>query len=53
VSTFKLYSWELAFILSMLEVRNSRELVMLRKISIVTALSSTLWAGILSPVGFA
>jgi ATP-binding cassette subfamily C (CFTR/MRP) protein 1 len=53
IKSIKLYGWELAFIQRVLSIRNDQELVMMKKIGVVTALNMTLWGGIPLLVAFA
>lgn len=46
IKSVKLFAWEASFIKKVLGVRNDKELRMLRKIGIVTALNTTMWTGI-------
>ncbi|KAF5351595.1 hypothetical protein D9758_007166 [Tetrapyrgos nigripes] len=52
IKSIKLYGWEFAFARKVLQVRNDQELVMLRKIGVVTSLNSMLWGGIPLLVAF-
>ncbi|KAF8892115.1 multidrug resistance-associated ABC transporter [Infundibulicybe gibba] len=52
IKSIKLYAWEFSFIRKISETRNNHELKMLRKIGIVTALNTALWAGIPLLVAF-
>ncbi|KAL4067103.1 P-loop containing nucleoside triphosphate hydrolase protein [Scleroderma yunnanense] len=52
IKSIKLYAWEYAFMRRIFHVRNDLELKMLKKIGIVTAMSTTLWSGIPLLVGF-
>jgi ATP-binding cassette subfamily C (CFTR/MRP) protein 1 len=50
--SIKLYAWENAFTRHILAVRNDKEIRMLRKYGIATALNTTLWSGIPLLVSF-
>ncbi|KAG0695817.1 P-loop containing nucleoside triphosphate hydrolase protein, partial [Suillus ampliporus] len=52
IKSIKLYAWEYAFVRRVLHVRNDLELEMLKKIGMVTALNTTVWAGIPLIVAF-
>ncbi|KAJ4473750.1 metal resistance protein YCF1 [Lentinula aciculospora] len=52
IKSIKLYGWEFAFIRKILQVRNEQELVMLKKLGIVTSLNQMLWGGIPLLVAF-
>ncbi|KIK60287.1 hypothetical protein GYMLUDRAFT_73760 [Collybiopsis luxurians FD-317 M1] len=52
IKSIKLYGWEFAFLRKILQVRNEQELVMLRKLGIVTSLNQMLWGGIPLLVAF-
>ncbi|THU99163.1 multidrug resistance-associated ABC transporter [Dendrothele bispora CBS 962.96] len=52
IKSIKLYGWEFAFARKILQVRNEQELVMLRKIGVVTSMNSMLWGGIPLLVAF-
>jgi ABC-type bacteriocin/lantibiotic exporter with double-glycine peptidase domain len=52
IKSIKLYAWEFAFIRKILFVRNEEELKMLKKIGLVTSISSTMWSGIPLLVAF-
>jgi len=43
VISIKLYAWEHTFLRKILDVRNEKELRLMRKIAVVTAISTTLW----------
>ncbi|KAH7102795.1 metal resistance protein ycf1 [Auriculariales sp. MPI-PUGE-AT-0066] len=53
IKSIKLYAWEPAFIRRVLDIRNNREMKMLKKIGIFQVLSSSLWTGIPLLVAFA
>ncbi|KAJ3872855.1 multidrug resistance-associated ABC transporter [Lentinula edodes] len=52
IKSIKLYGWEFAFVRKILQVRNEQELVMLKKLGIVTSLNQMLWGGIPLLVAF-
>ncbi|KAJ3711222.1 P-loop containing nucleoside triphosphate hydrolase protein [Lentinula raphanica] len=52
IKSIKLYGWEFAFMRKILMVRNDQELVMLKKLGIVTSLNQMLWGGIPLLVAF-
>ncbi|KAJ3985950.1 multidrug resistance-associated ABC transporter [Lentinula detonsa] len=52
IKSIKLYGWEFAFMRKILQVRNEQELVMLKKLGIVTSLNQMLWGGIPLLVAF-
>ncbi|KAJ7449546.1 multidrug resistance-associated ABC transporter [Mycena latifolia] len=52
IKSIKLYAWESAFIRRIFEVRNDKELRMLRKIGLLNSFSMTLWSGIPLLVAF-
>ncbi|KAF9269001.1 multidrug resistance-associated ABC transporter [Marasmius fiardii PR-910] len=52
IKSIKLYAWEFTFMRKILEVRNNQELVMLKKIGLVTSANSMLWTGIPLLVAF-
>lgn len=52
IKSVKLYAWEPVFLEKILNVRNDKELMMLKKIGIATALNTTLWTGIPLLVAF-
>ncbi|KAF5388715.1 hypothetical protein D9757_004866 [Collybiopsis confluens] len=52
IKSIKLYGWEFAFLRRILQVRNNQELVMLKKLGIVTSLNQMLWGGIPLLVAF-
>ncbi|KZV80265.1 multidrug resistance-associated ABC transporter [Exidia glandulosa HHB12029] len=53
IKSIKLYAWEPAFIKRVLDIRNDREMVMLRKIGVMNTISGALWAGVPLLVAFA
>ncbi|KAL0574610.1 hypothetical protein V5O48_007360 [Marasmius crinis-equi] len=52
IKSIKLYAWEFTFMRKILQVRNEQELVMLKKIGLVTSGNSMLWTGIPLLVAF-
>ncbi|KAF7309660.1 hypothetical protein MIND_00337100 [Mycena indigotica] len=52
IKSIKLYAWESAFVKRIMEVRNDRELRMLKKIGLLNSFSMTLWSGIPLLVAF-
>ncbi|EEB87747.1 hypothetical protein MPER_14781, partial [Moniliophthora perniciosa FA553] len=52
IKSIKLYAWEFAFMRRIFHTRNEEELVMLKKIGIVTSFNTMLWSGIPLLVAF-
>ncbi|KAJ7126538.1 P-loop containing nucleoside triphosphate hydrolase protein [Mycena crocata] len=52
IKSIKLYAWESAFIRKIFEVRNDKELRMLKKIGLLNSFNMTLWSGIPLLVAF-
>ncbi|PPQ65474.1 hypothetical protein CVT26_000114 [Gymnopilus dilepis] len=52
IKSIKLYAWEFSFVRKIMEVRNSQELKMLRKIGVTTSWNMALWSGIPLLVAF-
>ncbi|KAG7093889.1 hypothetical protein E1B28_007528 [Marasmius oreades] len=52
IKSIKLYAWEFTFMRKIIEVRNNQELVMLKKIGLLTSANSMLWNGVPLLVAF-
>jgi ATP-binding cassette, subfamily C (CFTR/MRP), member 1 len=50
--SIKLYAWEFTFMRKILQTRNEQELVMLKKLGVVTSFNTMLWSGIPLLVAF-
>ncbi|KAK7061124.1 hypothetical protein VNI00_000860 [Paramarasmius palmivorus] len=52
IKSIKLYAWEFTFMRKILQTRNEQELVMLKKLGVVTSFNTMLWSGIPLLVAF-